>query len=268
MRVVSRSTTLLGFALAAFVSIGLSGCATPPPASDKAAVAEFKETNDPLEPANRVMYQINDGIDTVIMRPLAQGYRAVLPQPVRESVHNALTNLSTPVVLANDMMQGKPRRAGDSFMRFLINSTIGFAGFFDVAKELGYPGHDNGFGTTLALWGVDEGPFLFLPILGPSNPRDLVGFGADIAMDPWTWVGSGDGKTIFTWTRTGLGALDARERVLDDVDNIKKTALDPYATFRSLYRQHRNSEVNAVREDKRATPPNWFSQPSAGGKSK
>jgi phospholipid-binding lipoprotein MlaA len=264
--VVFRSTTLLGFALAAFVSAGLSGCATPPPADNTAAVAEFKESNDPLEPTNRVMYQINDGIDTVLMRPLAQGYRAVTPQPVRDGIHNLLTNMGAPVVLANDMLQGKPRRAGDSFMRFLINSTIGIGGLVDVAKDLGYPYHDNGFGTTLALWGVDEGPFLFLPILGPSNPRDFVGFGADMAMDPWTWVGSGEGKTIFTWTRAGLGALDGRERVLDDVDSIKKTALDPYATFRSLYRQHRNAEITAVREDKRATPPNWFSQPPADGK--
>jgi phospholipid-binding lipoprotein MlaA len=233
------------------------------PASDAAAVAEYRETNDPLEPTNRVMYEINDGIDTVLMRPLAQGYRAVVPDPIRTGVHNLLTNMNTPVILANDMLQGKPTRAGDSFMRFIINTTVGIGGLFDVAKEWGYPHHDNGFGTTLALWGVGEGPFLFLPILGPSNPRDLTGFGLDIVTDPWMWVGSGTGKTIFSWTRVGLGALDERERVLDAVDGIKKTALDPYATFRSLYRQHRNAEIQAVQDDKRVAQPNWFSQPQA-----
>ena len=260
MHAVFRSVSIFGFALA----IGaLSGCATPPPASDAAAAAEFRETNDPLEPTNRVFYEINDGIDTVLMRPLAQGYRAVVPPPVRTGVHNLLTNMGAPVVLANDMLQGKPTRAGDTFMRFIINTTVGVAGIFDVAKEWGYPHHDNGFGTTLALWGVDEGPFLFLPILGPSNPRDLTGFGVDLVTDPWMWVGAGTGKTIFNWSRFALGAVDERERVLDAVDGIKKTALDPYATFRSLYRQSRNAAVRAVREDNRMTQPNWFPQAPA-----
>ena len=259
MRAVYRPFAFLGLLLAVG---GLSGCATPPPASDAAAAAEFREANDPFEPTNRVFYQINDGIDTVLMRPLAQGYRAVVPPPVRTGVHNLLTNMGTPVVFANDMLQGKPTRAGDSFMRFLINTTVGVAGIFDVAKEWGYPYHDNGFGTTLALWGVDEGPFLFLPILGPSNPRDLVGFGVDIVTDPWTWVGSGTGKTIFNWSRYGLGAIDERERALDAVDGIKKTALDPYATFRSLYRQNRNAKIREAREADRMIPPTGSLQPA------
>jgi phospholipid-binding lipoprotein MlaA len=251
-----RAVSDLRFKLGMLVALGFLavGCATPPPATDAAAVAEYNETNDPLEPTNRVMYEINDGLDTVIMRPLAQGYRAVVPEPVRQGVHNLLTNIGTPVVFANDVLQNKPQRAGDSFMRFLINTTVGVGGIFDVAKELGYPYHDNGFGTTLALWGANEGPFLFLPVLGPSNPRDFAGFGVDMVTDPWFWVGNGGlGKKIFDWSRTGLSALDMRSRYLDDVDNIKKTALDPYATFRSLYRQRRNAEIDAARQDYRGT---------------
>jgi phospholipid-binding lipoprotein MlaA len=238
----------------------LLGCATPPPASDVEAMAEFQETNDPLEPTNRVLYEVNNGFDTIILQPMAIVYRTAVPEPVRHGVHNMLSNLATPVELSNDVLQAKPRRAGDTTMRFLINTTIGVVGIFDVAKDLGYPDHDSDSGMTLALWGVPEGPFLFLPVLGPSNPRDAVGRGADIVGDPFAWVGQGTAVTVLGWTRFGMTAVDQRERVLDDVDSIKKTALDPYATFRSLYRQHRQAQIETARDDNRATIPVWFPQ--------
>ncbi len=259
MRAVVPSRLLLAAAMALGV---LSACATRPPASDPQALADFNETNDPLEPTNRIFYAINNGLDTVLLRPVAQAYRFVVPQPVRTGVHNVLANLSTPVILANDMMEGEPRRAGDTTMRFLINTTVGVVGVFDVATGWGYPAHDVGFGTTMALWGVPEGPFLFLPVLGPSNPRDASGFGVDTATDPFTWVGSGVAVQALGYGRYGLSAVDARERVLDATDQIDKTALDPYATYRSLYRQHRQSEIDEVRADKRATVPVWFPQPA------
>lgn len=255
----SRLLAFLGL-----VMFSLSGCATKPPASDPDALAEYKQTNDPLEPTNRVFYAINNGLDTVILKPAAQAYRYVVPNPVRTGVHNVLTNIGTPVQLANDMLEGKPRRAGDTTMRFLINTTVGVFGIFDIATKWGYPDHDADFGMTLANWGVPEGPFLFLPVLGPTDPRDASGFGIDIAMDPFTWVGGphDTGLTAFEWTRYGLTAVDARERVLDSLDQIKKTALDPYATFRSLYRQHRHSQIEELRNDNRATVPDWFPRPA------
>jgi phospholipid-binding lipoprotein MlaA len=259
MRVVPRRFLL---AAAAVLLASVAGCATPPPASDPDALAEYNETNDPLEPTNRVFYSVNNAIDTAVLRPAAQAYRFVLPQRVRTGVHNVLSNLSTPVVLANDVMQGKPRRAGDTTMRFLINTTVGVVGLLDVAQDWGYPSHDTDFGITLALWGLPGGPFLFLPVLGPSGPRDAVGFGANIVMDPFTWVGLGPEVTALNWTRFAVSAMDQRERVLDAVDNIKKTALDPYATFRSLYRQHRESQIEETRNDNRATIPVWFAQPA------
>jgi phospholipid-binding lipoprotein MlaA len=242
----------------------LSGCATKPPADDPDAIADFQQTNDPLEPTNRVFYAINNGIDTVILRPAAQAYRFAVPGVVREGVHNVLANIGTPVLLVNDMLEGKPRRAGDTAMRFLINTTAGGLGIFDVATKWGYPEHDADFGMTLANWGVPEGPFLFLPVLGPSDPRDAIGFGTDILIDPFTWVGGSHdtGLTVFNWTRYGLNAVDARERVLDPIDQIKKTALDPYATFRSLYRQHRTAQIRQMQNDNRATIPVWFPQPA------
>jgi phospholipid-binding lipoprotein MlaA len=245
--------------------VGLSACATKPPASDPDALADYQQTNDPLEPTNRVFYAINNGLDTVILRPLALAYRYAVPSPVRDGVHNVLSNIGTPVQLSNDVLEGKPRRAGDTTMRFLINTTAGVGGFFDVAKKWGYPDHDADFGMTLALWGVPEGPFLFLPVLGPSDPRDASGFAVDIALDPFTWIGTGPnrpGWTAFKYSRFGLNAVDSRERVLDALDSIKKTALDPYATFRSLYRQHRHAQIEELRNDNRATVPVWFPQPA------
>jgi phospholipid-binding lipoprotein MlaA len=248
----------------ALVVFDLSGCATKPSASDPDALADYQQTNDPLEPTNRVFYAVNNGLDTVILRPVALAYRYAVPSPVRDGIHNVLSNLGTPVQLGNDVLEAKPRRAGDTTARFLINTTVGVGGIFDVAKKMGYPDHDADFGMTLAVWGVPEGPFLFLPILGPSDPRDAVGFGVNILMDPFTWMGppSNVGLKVFTWTRFGLNAIDSRERVLDGLDSIKKTALDPYATFRSLYRQHRHAQIEELRNDNRATVPVWFPQPA------
>src|SRR4051812_10355865 len=213
------------FLLAASL-IALSGCATRPAPGDQAAIEEFRENNDPAEPTNRVFYAINNGIDTYLFRPVAVAYRKVVPGAARRSVHNVLANIASPVVFTNDVLEAKPRRAGTTMMRFLINTTAGVGGLFDVATDLGYPEHDADFGITLALWGVGEGPFLFLPVLGPSNPRDFGGFAGDLAIDPLTWAGFPGSQTM-GYSRYGLNAADSRERVLDPVDNIKKTALDP-----------------------------------------
>lgn len=236
----------------------LSACATRPPASDPEALAEYRENNDPAEPANRFFYKITDGLDTYVLAPVARGYRYAVPGVVRRPVHNVLANLSSPIIFANDVLQTRPRRAGDTLMRFLINSTAGVGGLFDVASDLGFPQHDSDFGVTLALWGVGEGPYLFLPFLGPSNPRDAGGFAGNILLDPLTYATFGGINTL-RGVRTGVGIVDARERVLDPVDNIKKSALDPYATFRSLYRQNRQSTIDTTREDRRETVPAWFS---------
>ncbi len=232
--------------------LALVACATPPPASDPAALAEFRQTNDPLEPANRIFYAINDALDGVVLHPLAVGYLNAVPGAVRDKVHNALGNLNSPVLLANDMMQGSPRRAGDTFMRFVINSTLGIGGFFDPATSLGYPRHDSDFGMTMALWGVPEGPFLYLPVLGPTDPRDASGYGIDIALDPFTWFGNGFLVSDLYIVRYGLTAVDVRSGLIPDLDKVKEQALDPYATFRSLYRQYRKAQIEKARTD---TPP-------------
>ena len=242
------------------VVLSLAACATPP--TDPAELADFKQTNDPMEPMNRKFYAVNNALDTAVLKPAAQAYVWALPEGVRNGIHNMLGNLGTPVKLSNDMLEGKPRRAGDTTMRFLINTTVGVLGIFDVAKGWGYPDHDADFGMTMAEWGVGEGPYLYLPVLGPSDPRDFAGFGVDIAADPFTWVGQGAAVTALGVSKWAVTAVDTRSRLLGDIDNIKKTALDPYATFRSLYRQHRKSQVEDMENDNRATVPVWFPQPA------
>ncbi|HEY0182238.1 MAG TPA: MlaA family lipoprotein [Rhodopila sp.] len=250
-----------------FVVALLSGCATPPPASDPEALADFRATNDPLEPTNRVVYSINNGLDTVILRPAALAYRAVLPQPARNSIHNALGNMGAPVKLVNDMLEGKPRRAGDTAMRFLINTSVGVLGLFDVATDWGYPDHDASFGLTFALWDVPEGPYLFLPILGPSNPRDTLGYGLDVTSNPLIWIGQGAAVEALQASRIVIGGVDQRDRTDSFIETTKATAVDPYGTFRSVYRQYQKGKVQKIREDDRATVPVWFPQAPASAAS-
>lgn len=243
------------FAVLAALAVFAAGCATRPPATDPDAVAEFEQNNDPLEPTNRFVYRVNDAVDTAVIRPVAVAYRYVVPGVVRRSLGNALRNVAAPVVFANDVLQGRPRRAAETVTRFVVNSTVGLGGFFDVADELGLPAHrGGGFGTTLAVWGVGDGPFLFLPLFGPSNVRDAGGLAGNILLDPFTWVSFGGVNTL-NGSRAGTGALDARERLIDPLDQVKRDSLDPYATLRSVYRQTRAAEIEETRQDGRSLPP-------------
>jgi phospholipid-binding lipoprotein MlaA len=234
--------TLLALAL---FGGALTGCATRPPADDPEALEEFRATNDPIEPWNRAMYDVHQAIDTVVLRPVAVGYRAVVPGPVRTGVANVLSNLRSPVILINDALQGETQRFGTTLGRFLLNTTLGVGGIVDVAEDLGLPEHSEDFGQTFAVAGVEEGPYLFIPILGPSNPRDLLGYAADIAADPFTWLtfGNRDLAETLQYIRAGATVVSTRESLLDTLDDVQRTSLDPYATLRSAYRQRRAREI-------------------------
>ncbi len=244
------------FLAVAALLLAMAGCASVP--KDPTARADYEQTNDPLEPTNRVFYVVNDALDVVLIRPLALAYHYGTPHAFQTGTHNVLANLNTPVVLFNDMLEGNPRRAGDTLMRGLINTTVGLVGVFDVASGWGYPAHSADFGITLALWGMPDGPYLYLPVLGPSSPRNAGGLAGDYVLDPFTWVGKGYLVSDFGYARLGLTAVDTRAAYLTDLDKIKAQALDPYATLRSLYRQHRES----ARTDEPATVPAWYKQPA------
>jgi len=248
-------------ALLGLAGLALAGCATPPPASQPEALASYRQTNDPLEPTNRFLYRVSNAVASVSLTPAARAYRSVFPQPVRNGVSNVLSNLGSPVRFANDVLQAKPRRAGDTLMRFLINSTVGIGGIFDFASDWGYPGHPSDFGMTLAVWGSPPGPYLFLPIIGPSNPRDTAGFAADTAGNPIWALGSGPGITAFNWATLGTTTISQYARNLPGIEEVKRTALDPYATFRSLFRQHREAEIAAAKQGRPRTVPVWFDLP-------
>ena len=248
--------------LPAVAILVLAGCATRPPASDPDALADYKAANDPLEPTNRVIYAVNDGLLTYVLIPVARGYNYVFPRPVRTGIHNVLNNLGAPVQFANDVLETKPRRAGDTFVRFIINSTAGVGGAFDVAKHVGYPDHSADGATTLALWGIPAGPYLYLPLFGPSGVRDGIGRGVDTAVSPYTYA-TFNGINHLNDISTGLAAVDGVAPHIDDLRKLKENALDPYATQRSLYRQLRQSDVNAVRNDRRATVPDWYPDASS-----
>ena len=198
--------------------------------------------NDPYESTNRSTFALDQGLDRSVARPVAVFYRDTFPWFVRDGVHNVLANLNSPVIFANDILQGSPVRAGETLGRAIINTTVGLGGLIDVASKQGLKGHDEDFGQTLGVWGAGEGPYLVLPLAGPSNPRDLAGTVADNFLDPATYARF-PGFEIANASRFVMNIVDMRERNIDTLDQIERTSVDLYATTRSLYRQHRNSEI-------------------------
>lgn len=200
---------------------------------------EEYDVNDPLEDVNRVIFEFNRTIDGLLLKPMAIIYNGVVPPWGRRRVTNMLNNLGEPINFANSLLQGEMDRATSSFMRFAVNSTVGVAGAFDVAGDLGMPRADEDFGQTLAVWGLPEGPFLMLPVFGPSNPRDATGLVIDYLMDPFTYILTSEEGLARSVTR----GVDRRAENLDNLDTLEETSLDFYAALRELYRQYRNNAI-------------------------
>jgi phospholipid-binding lipoprotein MlaA len=183
-------------------------------------------------------------LDRILLKPAAQVYVAVIPKPGRRAVRNVLNNMNEPIVFANNMLQGEFHRADITVGRFLLNSTFGIAGIFDWATGSGLARQNGDFGQTLYVWGFESGPYLFLPLLGPSNPRDAIGYGVDSYADPVGYAfWNAGGLRWIGWTRYGLDTVDSRSQQLDTLDELQKTSIDFYATIRSLSRQHRAIEL-------------------------
>ncbi len=216
-----------------------------PADSNLAYAAENEDfvVSDPFEPWNRRMFAIHEGVDRYVVEPTARVYRAVTPRWARQGVSNALRNLGAPVTLANDLLQGEFDRAGVTTARFGLNSTFGLLGLVDVAEDMGLERHAEDFGQTLATWGVDPGPYIFVPLLGPTTLRDGVGRGVDNAFDPLAYADFDEIDDVRA-TRAGLTALSVRENLLDPIAAVRETAVDPYAAIRTQYAYARRDAIS------------------------
>jgi phospholipid-binding lipoprotein MlaA len=222
------------FPAAVFACLVLAGCASMPPGGPV--------ENDPLEGTNRVFFDFTIKVDKAVVRPTAVAYRRVLPQDVRTSIRNVLNNLGSPAIFANDVLQGKMDRAGVTALRAGVNTTLGLGGILDVAARWGYQRHSEDFGQTLAVYGVGSGPYLFVPMLGPGSPRDLLGFVIDFVFNPVSYVSWGN-EIYVPYSVYTVDLVDVRERNIETLDDVELNSLDYYASVRSLYRQTRENEI-------------------------
>lgn len=235
-------TGVLEVLLAASLALAGTGCA-----SRNAATSA--EAYDPLQPVNRVFYKFNDLGDRYLLRPAAAGYKRALPRQLRAGVHNFFSNLLYPVTIANAFLQGKFRQSGRDGARFLLNSTVGLGGLFDPASRVGLDENDEDFGQTLAVWGVGDGPYLVIPVLGPSTLRNAVGTAVDSPLTPFLSGANGNQNvTLGAWV---IYQVDNRSAFLDADQQIFE-AYDPYIFVRDAYLQHRryrNLDGNVPEDD-------------------
>jgi phospholipid-binding lipoprotein MlaA len=231
-----------------------TGCAAHSQApSEQQAVAQEEDFHDPFENVNRKIFGFNDVVDKHVLVPVSKAYRDALSNPIRGSIHDFLNNLNAPLIFANDVLQGNLPLAKDTFARFALDSTIGMGGLVDVAGRWGIPYHENDLGVTLGVWGIDAGPYIVIPILGPSDPRDL---GAAVAQgfgDPWNHLASSHNMIWIVFARGAVAGIDQRSRLVETLADIERTSLDYYATIRSLYRQRRAALIHRKHEQ---LPPN------------
>ncbi len=195
--------------------------------------------DDPLEDVNQVFFYMNGALDFLLLEPIAQFYRGMMPTDARHAISRAFTNLAEPIVVANHLLQLEGRRAGTSLGRFVVNSTAGVAGLFDVATDVGLAADDADFGQTLHHYGISSGPYIVLPIFGPTTVRDAIGFGVDGLLDPRTYVLA---PTQLLAATVSEGVV-RREEVIDPVNFLRVHAADPYDAVRAWNYQERQREL-------------------------
>lgn len=209
----------------------LAGCANRPPQ---------EEVADPLEPVNRVVDKFNDKVDRAVLKPTAQVYEKVMPRPARTSVTNFFSNLGEPLVIVNQFLQGKPREGFSDTGRLLVNTTLGVFGLFDPASQMGLTKHNEDFGQTFGTWGIGEGWYVVLPMLGPSTVRDTFGRIGDYQFDPLAYHHEIRERNSLI----GLRAVDTRANLLSATNVRDTAALDVYLFTRDAYRQHRWGRIH------------------------
>ncbi|HEX9139258.1 MAG TPA: VacJ family lipoprotein [Steroidobacteraceae bacterium] len=197
---------------------------------------------DPWERLNRTDYAIQGRLDRYLVHPLSKAYRFLTPGPIGRGIHNVLVNLSEPAALFNDVLQLRIKRAATPAARLILNSTVGVLGLVDVAAHVGLYHHDNEFGVTLGRYRIKSGPYVYIPMMGPSTLRDLVGSGVDFVLDPMRWLDYSHQSAILN-ARLGFSDLDKEVATEADLQALLGSAVDPYATLRSAYLQHKQGEI-------------------------
>jgi len=224
----------------------LGACASN---QDQSVMGDETQISDPLEDTNRAIFKFNEVVDDTIIHPVVKGYRFVVPKEARNSLGNFLRNLNSPVIFANEVLQGDIDGAQTVLLRAVINTFAGFGGLFDFAGKEGLPHQGEDFGQTLATWGLGHGPYLVVPILGPSSARDSVGYIVDGFADPLRWYLFNIEKSGIHYTRTGAQYLNVRDNLMDILEDLRNSSIDYYASTRSIYYQRREALVNDENPD-------------------
>jgi phospholipid-binding lipoprotein MlaA len=226
---------ILAFAIAMPMLGAMYGCATGPD----------RNPSDPLEPLNRVTYRFNDAVDSHIAKPIAKGYNKVVPSPIRTGVDNFFSNIGDLAVMTNNFAQGRGADGLSDMMRFLTNTFFGIGGLIDFATPAGLPKHDQDFGLTLGHWGIPSGPYLVLPLFGPSSFRDATGFGADQFFNPVNYLNNAAARNTL-WS---VNFVSARARYLGATDLLEAAALDKYTFMRDAYLARRKYQLTGDKEE-------------------
>jgi len=233
-------TSLIAIILTSNVSAGTDG--------ENSLSKKSKPVKDCFESINRATFALNQGLDRVIFEPVAKAYR-VLPSPIRTGTSNALENLSSLITIPNNLLQGEFKKAGINSGRFVINTTVGILGVFDVAERMKFPEYEKeDYGQTFGAWGVGAGCYLVLPVLGPSTVRDVTGsFVNVLGGDPWYNASTGGNNNYLSnsdyMISRVVGGIDFRAKNIDSFENLEKNSMDFYASIRSLYLQDRKQKI-------------------------
>lgn len=248
-----KNTKFLSLMAVAVLALMASGCASTGANQENVTVGD-EQISDPFEGANRGILSFNEVVDKNVIEPVARGYRYVAPKPVRTSVRNVLRNLKSPVIMGNQLLQGDLEGFANASGRLFINTILGVGGIFDIADQGGIPYEPEDFGQTLAVWGVGNGPYVMIPLLGPSTVRDGTGMVVDSFLDPVRIYMFNHDLEWLHYTRVGVGVIDQREELLDVIDDLRANSFDYYAALRSAYYQRRQAMVNDMDPDTAGGP--------------
>lgn len=232
-------TIIKGLRLLALTLVMCAGVAAAASAQD----ASSDEISDPMMGFNKAVFQFNDAADQAVLRPIAMGYRYIVPQGGRNGVRNFLHNLRAPVNFTNNILQGDLEGAGTTLTRTVINTFVGLGGIFDVAAGEGIPYREEDFGQTLGTWGVGHGSYVVIPLLGPSSVRDASGLLADSLMDPVNWYLHNTDNEGWIVARFVVNGISRREALIEALDDLRRNSFDYYTAMRSAYVQNRAAAV-------------------------